>query len=60
MVPLQWLALEHHSREDSEDSKGYHFLDYFQLHEVERTSVFCKSDPVRRNLGTVFEECDSP
>ena len=60
MVPLQRLTFEHHSCEDSKYCKRYHFLDDFQLHQIERTSVVNESYSVCRYLCAIFEECHSP
>ena len=60
MVPLQGLSLEHDGHQDCKYGQGDHLLNDFQLHEVERTAVFNETDPVRRHLGTIFEECHSP
>ena len=58
VVPLERLALEHYSCKYCKNCKGYHFLDDFKLHQVERTSVVNKSDSVRRYLCTVLEVYD--
>lgn len=60
MIPLEPLSLKHKCHYHSEYGKRYDFLDYFQLHEGERTSVAVESDPVCRYLCAVFEEGDSP
>ena len=60
MVPLKRLPLEHDGHQNGEYSKRYHFLDYLQLHKVERASVFRVAYPVGGNLCAVFEECHSP
>ena len=60
MVPLQRLSFEHYRNQNCEHSQRNHLLDDLELHEIERTSVFNISYPVRRNLRAVFQECHSP
>ena len=60
MVPLQGLSLEQEHRDERKDRQGDDFLDDFQLHEVERTTVFRKTDAVGRHLGAVLEKSDAP
>ena len=60
MVPVQSLALEHYGYHYSKYRKRYGFLDDFELHEIERTSVSVEADSVGRYLCTVFEEGDAP
>ena len=60
MVPLNGLSLEQEGNNYRKDSKGNHFLDNFELHEVERTAVTLESNPVGRNGEAVFEERNSP
>ena len=60
MVPLERLSLKHDSYHYGEDGKGDHFLNYLQLHEVERSTVFYIANPVCGYLCAVLKECDSP
>ena len=60
MIPLESLALEHHCDDDGEYGEGDDLLDNLQLHDIERTAVAGKADAVRRDLGAIFEECQSP
>ena len=60
MVPLHGLALEKEGDDDGEDGQGDHFLDHFELHQVEGTAVAVEADPVRRDGEAVLEEGDAP
>lgn len=60
VVPLEGLPLEQKRHYYSEYCKGDHFLDHFQLHEVEWTAVPVKTNAVCRNLCAIFKESDSP
>ena len=55
MVPLKGLTLEKKGYNQCEDRQGDHFLDYLQLHKVERATVIDETDAVCRNLGAVFK-----
>ena len=57
MIPLKALTLEEYGDYDSEYCKADNFLNHFELHQVERTSVIYESDAVCRNLGAGFEKC---
>lgn len=60
MVPLNGLALEHHSADDCEYREGYHLLYDLELHQVERASVDIGAYPVCRNHEAVFEKSYAP
>ena len=60
MVPLQGLTLEHDRYDHRKYCQRNNFLDHFQLHEVERTSVAVEADAVGRYLSYVFKECYAP
>ena len=60
MIPLESLVLEKQCHYHSEDGQGNHFLDDFQLYEIERASVVYETDSVRRDLGAIFEESHAP
>ena len=60
MVPLQGLAFEHDCDHEGEDSERDHFLDYLQLHKVERSAVAVETDAVSGYLCAVFEERHTP
>lgn len=60
MIPLQSLPLEHEHCDNREYCERNDLLNDFQLHEIERPSVFNETDSVCRNLGAVFEECHTP
>ena len=60
MIPLDGLPFEQESNDDREDGKRQHFLNNFQLHQVEGTAVPLKADPVGRYGETVLKEGDAP
>ena len=60
MVPVKPLSSEHHVYDDGEDHEAHAFLNHFQLHESERSSVVYESYSVCRHLAAVFKEGDSP
>lgn len=60
MVPLQPFSLEHKRDDESEYGQRYDFLNDFQLHKGERSSVFHESDTVCRHLGAILEKGDCP
>ncbi len=60
MVPLEGLTLEHYCDHDCENCQGNHFLDDFQLHDIEGTAVLDEADSVGWDLGAVFEEGYAP
>lgn len=60
VVPLERLAFEEDSYQDSEDRKRDDFLDNFELHQVERSAVTIESDTVGGDLCAVFEKRHAP
>ena len=60
MVPLDGSAFEQEGDDDGEDGEGNHFLDHFELHQVEGTSVTLEADAVGRDGEAVLEEGDAP
>lgn len=54
MIPVQRLTLKKERCKQRKDDKGYHFLNHFQLHQRERTSIADKSDTVGRNLAGIL------
>ena len=60
VIPLQPLSLKEEGDNEGEHCQGDNFLNNFELHQVERTSVIYESDAVCRNLGAVFEKCYCP
>ena len=60
MIPVNRLTTEHESDYYSKNCKGDNFLNYFELHKVERAAVAGETDSVGRNGEAVFEEGDTP
>ena len=60
MVYPQGLVLEENEHENGEYCKGNRLLDHFQLPQVERASVFDKSDTVGGHLAAILEQGDAP
>ena len=60
VIPMQGFALEEDRSENGKDNQGNHLLNDLQLHEGERTSVFCKTDTVCGNLEKVLEKGNRP
>ena len=54
MVPTKCLSVEEQSDKDCEHCQRDDFLDHFQLHDGERTSITVKADAVGWNLAAVF------
>ena len=48
MIPLESLVLEKQCHYHGEDGQRNHFLNDFQLYEIERASVVYETDSVRR------------
>ena len=59
VVPAE-LHVESNGREDNEDSECNNFLNYLELHQVERAAVAFKTNSVGRYLKAVFKECNQP
>ena len=57
---MQGLTLEQEGYYYRKDGQGNDFLDYFELHQVERTAVSLEADAVGRYGETVLEKGDSP
>ena len=60
MIPLDGLSLEQEGDDDGEDGQGDHFLDDFQLQQVEGTAVAHEADPVGGDGEAVLEKGDAP
>ena len=60
VVPSKRKVLEENQRKDREYDERDHFLDHFQLHQVERTAFAVESDAVGRHLETILEESHRP
>ena len=60
MVPLQSLTLEKDSYQYREHCQGDNLLNDFELHQIERTAVAVKANPVRGHLSAVFKKGDAP
>ena len=60
MIPLQGLPLENEHDDDRKDGQGNHFLDDFELHQVEGTAVPLEADPVGRHRETVLKKGNAP
>ncbi len=60
MVPVDGLAFEDEHHDDGEDGEGDHFLDHFQLKQVEGPAVACETYAVGGYGEAVFEEGDAP
>ena len=60
MVPMQLLALKHHASDDSEYGEGNYFLNHFQLHQREWTTIANKAYLVGWHLKGVLKEGDCP
>ena len=60
MIPLDRLPFEKKGYDYSEYRQWNGFLNDLQLHDIERTAVAGKAEAVRRDLGAIFEECQSP
>ena len=57
---MQVCALEHDVGNDTEHRQRDALLDNLELDEVERASVFYKSQSIGRHLTAVFKESDAP
>ena len=60
MIPLDGLSLEQEGNYDRENGDGNHFLNHFELHEIEGTAVFDEADSVGRNQQALFKKSDAP
>lgn len=60
MVDGEGLVFEKHEHENREDGQRKEFLNHLELPKVERTTVLEKTDAVRRNHKTVFNERNAP
>ena len=60
MIPLDRLTFEQEGDDDGEDGEGNHFLDHFELHQVEGTAVALEADAVGRDGEAVLEEGNAP
>ena len=60
VIPLQPLSLKEEGDNEGKHCQGDNFLNNFELHQVERSSVFDKSQTVGRHLGAVLKECYRP
>ena len=60
MIPLDRLTFEQEGDDDGEDGEGNHFLDHFELHQVEGAAVTPEADAVGRDGKAVLEEGDAP
>jgi len=52
--------LKKQNRKENKDYKRNYFLEYFQLNEVERAAVLCKTNPVGRHLETILKKRKAP
>lgn len=59
MIPL-YLHLKSKHREYSENNQSNHFLYYFKLHNIKRTTVITEADTICRYLKTIFKKSQSP
>jgi len=57
---MEALSLEEEADDDGEDSQGDDFLNNFQLHERERSSVTDKTNTVGGYSEAVFDKGDAP
>lgn len=60
VIPMQGFAFEENRCKYGKDNQGDNLLNHFQLHKGERSSVFCKTNTVCRNLKKVLEEGNRP
>lgn len=60
MIPMQLLAAEENYCEHCKYYQRDSFLDNFELHQREGTSVTLKAHPVGRYLAGVFEQSYPP
>ena len=60
VVPLQGFAFEEDDGEYCEDNEGDGFLNDFQLHKGEESTVALETDAVGRHLKAVFSQSYAP
>lgn len=60
MIPVQAFAFEQERSEHGEDYQSNYFLQDFELNQGERPAVALESNPVGRDLESIFKQGDSP
>lgn len=55
MIPFQF-HLERNHRENSKNSECNHFLDYLELHDIERSSAVFESQPIGGHLKAILKK----
>ena len=59
MIPFQF-HLKGDYRKYGKHHQGYHLLNHFELHYIERTSILTESQTVGGDLQTILKESDAP
>lgn len=60
MVPVQAFAFEQERSEHGEDYQSDYFLQDLELNQGERPAVALESNPVGRDLESIFKQGNSP
>lgn len=60
MIPVQAFSFEQERSKYSEDYQSNHFLQDLELDQGERPAVALETNPVGRDLESIFEQGDSP
>ena len=60
MVDPKSFTFEKYNCENCKNRECDNFLQNFQLPEIKRSAVFFETDPICRNLKTIFEKRNSP
>lgn len=60
VIHAEGFCFEKYQRENYEDYKRYHFLNYFELDQRKRSSIIFEPDPVGRDLYQIFKKKQYP
>lgn len=60
VVPFEAFGFKEKHRENYKNNQSNHFLNDFELHQIERAAVAFVSNFVGRNLKEIFKQGQSP